>query len=334
MFWLRVILTKGVWLTSAVLGLLVFVFILSRAMPIDPAILIVGENASEEQVEMARDSNGFSLPISRQFVHYLAAVAKGDLGSSFYTHRSITGDLRSRLPATFELTMYSVLLAAFIGLTLGVLCGVFNGTWIDHFLRILTVAAIASTHFWIAIQLQLLFAMKLDWLPLAGRISVDPPELVTGLYTVDAAIAGNGHALLSALQHLIMPVLTLGLPAAATIQRFVRNSVINHIQSESVMFQVSMGLPYRVVIWKYVLRTALAATVTLLGLTVGAMLTGAVAVEAVFDWPGLGSYAVQSVLYSDYNAIMGLTLLSGVLFALLNASVDVVQIVIDPRRAR
>ncbi|MBY5537725.1 ABC transporter permease [Rhizobium leguminosarum] len=331
MRWLPVAINRLLWLFPTLVALLAFVFILSRVVPIDPAVLAAGENATPSQIEQVRERYGFNQPLPWQFLLYLRDVAGGDLGISLYTHQSIAQDLAARLPATVELTMVSMLIAALVGIPLGVVCGVRRNSWLDHVVRVVTVAGIALTHFWIAIQLQLLFSMKFDWLPLSGRIDGFPPNSVTGLLVIDALLARDGQALVSAVRHLSLPALTLGLPAAATVQRFTRNSVLNFIDAPSVSYQIAMGIPRRVVIWKYVLRMSLAATVTLIGLTAGVMLAGAVAVETVFDWPGLGNYAVQSILYSDYNAVMGFTLLAGGLFALLNVLVDILQVVIDPR---
>ncbi len=334
MRWLPVAINRLVWLAPTLLALLAFVFFLSRVIPIDPATLLAGENATASQIEMVRDRYGLNEPILLQFLIYLSDVAKGDLGTSLYTHGPVAGDLAARLPATVELTITAMLIAAVLGIPLGVICGVHRNSWLDHAARVATVASIALTHFWIAIQLQLLFSMKLDWLPLSGRTDGYNPGALTGFVVIDALIAGDSQAFASALRHLALPALTLGLPAAATVQRFTRNSVLNFIESPSVAYQIAMGIPRRIVVWKYVLRVSLAATVTLIGLTAGVMLAGTVAVETVFDWPGLGNYAVRSIIYSDYNAVMGFTLLAGGLFALLNVLVDILQVVIDPREVQ
>ena len=333
MNWLSLGMNRLIWLPPTVLGLLAFVFVLSRVVPIDPAVLVAGENASAAQVEEVRQRFGFDESLPLQFIHYLRDIARGDLGTSLYTQQPIADDLFGRLPATLELTMAAVLLAAVIGIPLGVLSGLHRNSWLDHFLRLATVSCMALASFWIAIQLQLLFAMTLSWLPLSGRVDGLLPNTITGFMVVDAVIEGDRELFVSAFEHLMLPALTLALPAAATVLRFTRNSVINVIASPSVAYQTAMGLPRRVIIWKYVLRMALAATVTQLGLIFGILLTGALVVETVFDWPGLGGYAVSSILYADYNAVMGVTLCAGALFAILNLLVDMLQAAIDPRGA-
>src|SRR5258708_17218091 len=175
--------------------------------------------------------------------------------------------------------------------------------------------------------------MEGGWVQRAGGMGGFGREHVTGLLILDAVIAGDGEAVLSALRHIALPALTLALPAAATVVRFTRNGVIRVSNSPSVAYQKAMGFPRRVIVWKYVLRMALTATVTQLGLIFGILLAGAVVVETVFDWPGLGAYAVRSILQSDYNAVMGFTLCTGALFILVNLLVDILHAAIDPRGA-
>ncbi|HWL83379.1 MAG TPA: ABC transporter permease [Roseomonas sp.] len=334
MIWLDILLKRLIWVVPTLLGLLAIVFVLSRVVPIDPARLAAGDNASPEQVEAVRHSLGFDRPLPVQFLRYVTDVAQGNFGTSLFTQRPIAEDLSGRLPATLELTFVAVVLAALLGVPLGVLCGLHRNSWVDHLLRIVTVSGLAVASFWFAMQLQFLFSMKLGWLPLSGRIDGFPPEEVTGLMIPDALIEGDPEIIDSAIRHIILPALTLALPAAATVVRFTRNGVIGALSSPSVAYQTAMGYPRRQVVWKYVLRMAITATVTQLGLIFGILLAGAVVVETVFDWPGIGAYAVRSILQSDYNAIMGFTLWTGVMFVIVNLLVDLLQAAIDPRGAR
>jgi peptide/nickel transport system permease protein len=333
MNWLSMVANRLLWFVPTLVGLLAIVFVLSRVIPVDPAVLAAGENSPPEQVQQVRERFGFDKPLPVQFVNYLRDIAQGNLGVSLFTQQPIIDDLKSRLPATLELTIFAVLIAGFIGIPLGVLCGLHRNSWIDHVLRVVTVSGLAVASFWLAMQFQFLFSMKLGWLPLSGRIEGFPPETVTGLMLVDAMIEGDREMIGSAFRHIVLPTLTLALPAAATVVRFTRNGVIGVIGSPSVAYQTAMGLPRRLIVWKYVLRMALTATVTQLGLIFGILLAGAVVVETVFDWPGLGAYAVRSILQSDYNAVMGFTLCTGALFVLINLLVDMLQAAIDPRGA-
>lgn len=333
MNWLSMVANRLLWFVPTLVGLLAIVFVLSRVIPVDPAVLAAGENASAAQVQQVRERFGFDKPLPIQFANYLRDIAQGNLGTSLFTQQPIVDDLASRLPATLELTIFAVLIAGLIGIPLGVLCGLHRNSWIDHLLRVVTVSGLAVASFWLAMQFQFLFSMKLGWLPLSGRIEGFPPEPVTGLMLVDAMIEGDREMIGSAFRHIVLPTLTLALPAAATVVRFTRNGVIGVINSPSVAYQTAMGLPRRLIVWKYVLRMALTATVTQLGLIFGILLAGAVVVETVFDWPGLGAYAVRSILQSDYNAVMGFTLCTGALFVLINLLVDMLQAAIDPRGA-
>jgi peptide/nickel transport system permease protein len=193
------------------------------------------------------------------------------------------------------------------------------------------VSGLAIASFWLGIMLQLLFAMRLGWLPLNGRLPGFPPRGVTGLFLVDAALAGDGAALGAALAHLTLPAATLAFPALATLVRFTRAGVLDVMQSNFVLYERAMGLPGSVIVWKYILRNALTSTVTQIGLLFGILLAGAVVTEAVFDWPGIGTYAVNSIIRSDYNGVMGFTVWAGAIFMVVNLLVDVAHTLIDPR---
>lgn len=328
---LVLIVNRLAWLAPTLLGLMLITFTISRVIPADPVAYLAGENASNEQIAEIKKRFGLDQPLHVQFVRYIGSVVQGDMGVSLYTQRPISADLLSRLPATLELTLVTVLVSVLIGIPLGVLCAVNRNSWIDHTLRLFTVSGLAIASFWLAIQLQLLFAMKLGWTPLQGRITGWGPEPVTGFFIVDSLIAGDMKSLAATLQHMALPVATLAFPAMATIVRFTRAGVLDAINSNYVLYEQAMGLPRRVIIWKYVLRNALIGTVTQIGLIFGILISGAVVVEAVFDWPGLGLYAVNSILQSDYNAIMGFTLVTGAMFVIVNLLVDIVHGLIDPR---
>ena len=331
---LVLVLNRLFWLFPTILGLLVITFTISHVIPADPVAFVAGDNATNEQIEALRKDLGLDQPVHIQLVRYIANMLQGDLGVSLYTLRPIAEDLASRLPATLELTIAAVLLSALLGIPLGVLSAVHRNSLFDHVLRVFTVSGLAMASFWLAILLQLLFAMELGWTPLQGRIDGWGPDVVTGLFLVDALLAWDGELFWSALTHMILPVVTLAFPAMATIVRFTRAGVLDAINSNYVLYEQAMGFPRRMIVWKYVLRNALIGTVTQIGLIFGILIAGAVVVEAVFDWPGLGSYAVQSILQSDYNAIMGFTLVSGVLFIVVNLMVDIMHSFMDPRDRR
>ena len=313
------------------LGLVLLVFAISHVVPADPARIMAGENATPEQVAKVRHDFGLDLPLPVQFGHYVRDIVMGDMGTSLFTQRPVADDLAERLPATFELAIYAMVLAVLIGVPLGVVAALHRNSLLDHVVRIVTIGGLAMAAFWLAILLQLLFSMWLGVTPVQGRINGWGPEPITGFYTLDALLRGDWDTLGQALRYLALPVTTLALPAMATIVRFTRAGVLNVMSSSFVFYQAAMGIPRRRVVWKYILRSALIGTLTQIGLIFGTLIANAVVVETVFDWPGLGSYAVGSILQSDYNAIMSFTLFIGVVFIMTNLLVDVAQAVLDPR---
>jgi peptide/nickel transport system permease protein len=266
-----------------------------------------------------------------QFVDYLARLAHGDMGVSLFTRRPILDDLAHRLPATIELTVVAMLASVLVGIPLGVLSALWRNSLLDHALRVLTVSGLAIAGFWLGIMLQLLFSMRLGWTPLNGRLPGFPPRGLTGLYLVDAALTWDWPTFGLALQHLALPAATLAFPALATLVRFTRAGVLDVMQSNFVLYERAMGLPRPLIVWKYILRSALTSTVTQIGLLFGILLAGAVVTEAVFDWPGIGTYAVSSIVRSDYNAVMGFTVWAGAIFIVVNLLVDLAHTLVDPR---
>ena len=331
---LVLILNRFFWFFPTVLGLMVITFTISHVIPADPVAFVAGDNATTEQVEELRRQLGLDQPMHIQLTRYLVAMLQGDLGVSLYTLRPISEDLATRLPATLELTLLSVLVSALVGIPLGVMSAIRRNSYFDHVLRVFTVSGLAIAGFWLAILLQLLFAMELGWTPLQGRIDGWGPDPITGLFVVDSLLHWDLESLVSALEHMLLPAATLALPALATIVRFTRAGVLDAVNSNYVLYERAMGFPARIITWKYILRNALIGTVTQIGLIFGIQFSTAVVVEAVFDWPGLGSYAVKSILQSDYNAIMGFTLLTGVMFITVNLIVDITHGFIDPRANR
>ena len=328
---LALALRRFLWMPPTLLGLTLIVFSISHVIPADPARVLAGENAPIEQVEALRRKYGLDRPLPEQFMRYVTDVAGGNMGVSLYTQRAVATDLVERLPATFELALYAIVLAVVVGLPLGVVSALYRNTWLDHGVRMVTIAGLAMAAFWLAILLQLLFSMKWNLTPVQGRIDGWGPDPITGFYTLDAVIRGDWATLGTSLRYLFLPMITLAIPAMATIVRFTRAGVLNVMNSNFVFYQAAMGLPRRVVVWKYILRAALIGTLTQIGLVFGNLLAGAVVVETVFSWPGLGTYAYNSILQSDYNAIMGFTLFTGSVFIAMNLLVDIAQAVLDPR---
>lgn len=331
---LEIVLSRFMWFIPTLIGLILVVFVIANVVPTDPARIIAGENATEAQLIALREQLGLNEPLYVQFGIYLRDLATGDMGQSLYTQRAISEDLMHRLPATLELTFVAIFLATLVGVPLGVIAAIRANTWVDQMLRILSVSGLAFAAFWLALELQMFFSTKLGWTPLNGRISGFGPDKITGFLLIDSLLTGDWESLRSSLHHLILPAATLALPAAATLLRFTRAGVLEVVNSNYVLYETAMGFPRPLIVWKYVLRNALISTVTQIGLIFGSLFAGAVVVEAVFDWPGLGTYAVNSILQSDTKAILGFSILVGVVFIVVNLLVDIVHTFIDPRMAK
>jgi peptide/nickel transport system permease protein len=282
-----------------------------------------------------RAQYGLDRPILEQAVIHLRQVLTGDFGKSIFSGRPVTEEILQRLPATLELTIAALLLAVGFGVPLGLLAALNHNGPIDHLVRLLSVGGLALASFWLAIMLQLLFSMELDVLPLRGRIDValGLPPRVTGFVLIDSLLAGRGDLFLNGLTHLVLPAVTLSLPGLATIARFTRSGVLETLQKDFVLYAQAAGYGRFRLAAIYVLRNAVTLVVTQIGLLFGALISGAVAVEAIFDWPGLGTYAVQAIISADYKALLAVTLVVGVVYAVVNVLVDVAQALFDPRVA-
>ena len=327
------LLRRALHAVPTLFGLLIVTFLLIRIVPADPAAALAGDNATPQQIENIRHQYGFDRPILEQLVLYLGQVLRFDFGESQYSHRPVGMDIRQRLPATLELTAAALLIATGLGIPLGVIAGVYHNRWPDFLLRVISITGVAVAAFWFAIMLQLLFAMQLEWLPLRGRLGdgiVPSPDL-TGSLILDSLLAGRWDALWNALRHLVLPAVTLSLGGLATITRFTRAGVIETMQKDFVLYERAVGYPRRRLIWIYVLRNSVTAAVTQIGLLFGALIAGAVVVEAIFDWPGIGNYAVLAILTADYKVMLAVTLLIGVIYTVVNILTDLVHGLLDPR---
>jgi peptide/nickel transport system permease protein len=332
---IRFLLRRLLLVVPALLGLLVLMFLLIRVVPSDPAAALAGDNATAAQIEEIRRSLGLDRPLHEQFWIYLQQVARGDFGISLYSGRPVAADIALRLPATIELIFMSLLFSVLVGIALGVAAAVWRNSVIDYLLRAVSMGGLALASFWVAIMLQLLFSLELEWLPLRGRLpaGLDPPTHVTGLFLVDSLLAGQPGMFVETLRHLLLPAFTLSLAGLASLARFTRSAMIENLQHDFVAYERAVGYPRHRIIMPYVLRNSLITPVTQIGLLFGGLISGAVAVEAIFDWPGVGFYLVQAILSSDYKAILAITLVIGIIYAFVNIVIDLVHGLIDPRVA-
>jgi peptide/nickel transport system permease protein len=329
----RFVLRRCALVLPSLLGLLVITFLLIHAVPSDPAAAMAGDAATPEQIAHLRQQYGLDQPIWKQFFVYIGKVAQLDFGESAFSHRPVALDIFQRLPATLELTFCSLALSIGLGVPLGVASALKHNAWPDYLLRIFSVMGIAVAAFWFAIMLQLLFAMNLAWLPLRGDLTstmIRPPA-VTHFLVLDAVLAGRWDVFIDALRHLVLPSITLGLGGLATIVRFTRAGVLDTLQQDFVFYERAMGYRRMRLIWVFILRNSVTATVTQIGLLFGGLIAGAVVVESIFDWPGIGSYTVNAILTGDKQVMLAVTLLVGAIYAGVNILVDVVHGLLDPR---
>jgi peptide/nickel transport system permease protein len=316
-------------------GVTFVAFILTLVVPGDPVAASLGDVAGDdpEIVAAFRARYGLDRPLPEQYIIYLGNLLQGDLGDSINTRRPVLVDLRQYLPATVELSMAAMTLAMVVGVALGVLAAVFRDGWVDQVVRVVSLAGVSVPTFWLSVVCLYVFFYQLGWSPGVGRLppGVPAPPRVTGMFTVDAALAGDWAKMRAALSYLVLPALVLAVYTIGSITRFTRASMLESLGQDYVRSARAKGLPERTVILRHALRPALAAIVTVAGLAFGRMLGGAVLVESVFSWPGLGEYAYRSALALDLRAIMGVSLVIAVVYILVNLVVDLLYAVIDPR---
>lgn len=331
---LRIIMIRLFQLVPTLIGLMTIVFFLTYYLPADPVSVAAGPFATEEQRAAISKLYGFDKPVYIQYVHYIKSVIlKGDFGHSLYTHREIGKDILKRLPATLELAVPTLCMGSLLGILLGVYSGLHRNSLLDHVFRGLSIAGISLASFWVAIELQLIFSYELPIAPLLGRIrrDIQSPNHITGFYILDSILNLNGRALLSSLAHLVLPAIASGLVIVGTITRFTRTGVLGIIESGFIEYEKSMGLSKRLLVWKYLLKNALSGTVAQLGLLFGYVLASTFVVEYVFMWPGIGKYALDSILYLDYKAVFAVTLWTGLVYSGGSLLADIGLFLIDPR---
>ena len=317
-------------------GLLCLTFAISHVMPGDPARLGAGPDANASMVETLRARYGLDRPLGVQFARYVAGLARGNLGESLRSRNPVREDLVRYFPNTFELVTLALLLAVALGVPLGMLSAAYRDTWVDHWTRVVSVSGVALPAFWLGLMLQLLLALHLGWLPLGGRLGLTatPPAPITHLLFVDALLRGEWRTLGDALAHAVLPVVTLCFPALASILRVNRAEMLDTLNQDYIKTARAQGFSGFRVVTRYALRNAMIPTLTMIGLRYGWMLGGTILVETVFDWPGIGLYAVNAAVSSDFQPIMGVTLLVGLNFMLTNLLVDLAYGWLDPRIRR
>lgn len=324
-------------LTAAVpgvLGVIVVTFLLSRALPGDPAAYFAGPAATPQAIEEIRQKLGLDRPMWEQFVDYIGDLVRGDLGTSLTTGQPVMQELVTRLPASAELTLLALVVAVLVAVPLGVLAAVRQGSWIDHLSRVVTTAGVSLPTFFTGLLLVYVFYYKLGWAPPPmGRLDIyfSPPDQVTGFYLIDSLIARDLELFVAALGQLILPASTLAVFALAPLARMTRASMLAVLSSDFIRTAKASGLRSHTVVVTYAFRNAVLPVVTTLGMVFSFLLGANVLVEKVFSWPGVGSYAIESLIASDYAPVQGFVMTMALLYVFLNLLIDVLYGVIDPR---
>ena len=330
---LSYLLRRLVGFAAVMVGISIITFGISHLVPTDPAIVALGDHATDAQIEAFREKYGLNKPVLEQYWIYVTNLTHGDLGISLRTRRPVAADLRDFFPATFELSLTALILSILIGIPAGVVSATARNRLPDHVVRIVSLIGGSVPIFWLGLILIGFFYGRLGWLPGGARIDkfIPPPPMVTGLFTIDSLVAGDYKAFWSSVHHLILPALALGYFSTAIIARMMRSSMLEVLNQQFVLAARAKGLRQGLVVWRHAARNALIPTVTTIGVTFGSLLSGAVLTETIFSWPGLGRYATNSAINLDFPAVMGVTLLAALIYTITNLIVDVGYQWLDPR---
>ena len=324
---------RALTLLLVLFGLSILIFIIARIVPGDPARIALGPLATATQVEELREEMGLNASFPVQLWSYLSGLVQGDLGKSLLTSRPVMDDIRGALPATFELVLVTIILQIFISIPLGVMAAIYRNTWIDNLLRVISLIGVVTPGFVLAIILQLVAAHYLGFLPVTGRLDggIDFEANFTGLLLIDGTLAGRFDVVLDAIRHLFLPAIALSAAGIGQVMRITRTAMIEVSSRDFVEATRAYGIPEKVVTFRYMLRVASVAPLTILGLEFASLIGNAFIVEFVFSWPGIASYGVRTILQKDLNAVIGVVLISGVFFVVANLTIDIILGLLDPR---
>ena len=318
----------------SIVGVVVVTFMLTRLLPGDPAAYFAGLAASPQAIAEVRTKLGLDKSLPEQFVAYVGDLLQGNLGNSLSTGQPVTFEIATRLPASAELTLVALLLAVAIAIPLGVLAAVKQGTWIDHLCRIVTTVGVSLPVFFTGLLFAYVFYYLFQWAPApTGRLDIflSPPTHITGFYLIDSAWTGNAETFWAAQRQLALPAISMAIFSLAPLARMTRGSMLAVLGSDFVRTARASGLAPRTVVFTYAFRNAVLPVITVLGMVFSFLLGANVLVETVFAWPGIGLYAVNALITSDYAPVQGFVLTMAVLYVTLNLAIDFVYGLVDPR---
>lgn len=328
------IIRRLLFVIPTLIGVSLTIFIVSNVLPGDPVALMLGPHATKEQVENLKQTWGIDKPIHFRYLLYVKGVIlKGDFGFSLQTRKPVIQDLFDRFPASLELATVAMILSLLIGIPLGIISALKRNSLIDSFTRSFSLIGVSMPIFWLGFMVLLVFYLNLNLFSGGGRISlfVSSPDRITGFFLLDSLLTGNWNAFKSSLNHMVLPAFTLTFTLIAIISRITRSSVLEVLDQDYIRTARSKGLSEKIVILKHCLKNALLPIITVAGTLYGQLIGGLIVTEAVFSWPGVGRYMVQSILYLDFKPIMGFTIITAFAFVMINLVVDVLYAFIDPR---
>lgn len=316
-----------------VAGLSILIFAIARIIPGDPARMALGSRAPDWALEKLRKEMHLDKPIYVQYLYWLKGAVRGDFGESLVTRRKVAEDIKEYFPASLELAIFAGIFMGFFGVLFGTISGWFSNTWIDNVFRVVSYIGIVTPSFVFAIFFVLIFSYTLDLFPTIGRLSphMTAPPVITGFMTLDALLAGNLHAFLDALKHLILPAFSLAMGPLAQEARITRSSLADTAKKDFIAAERACGIPERLIMFKYLLKPSLIPTISIYGLDFAATMGNAFLIELIFNWPGLSRYGMNAMLQKDLNAMIATIIIFGIVFILVNIIVDMVVDFLDPR---
>lgn len=344
----RYILRRLISVFPTLIGVTFVIFMFQRLIPGDPAIAMLGEHASQENVERIREQLGLNRPLfldrealaqgdlrhffDSQYIRYLDRLAHFDLGNSIHRRIPVAETLSLRFPATVELALLSLLIAITVGIPVGIASAARRNSALDGVSMIGSLIGVSMPIFWLGLMEIMLFAVILKWLPTGGRLSTGIEiQAITGLYLVDSLLTGNIPGFIDALEHIIMPAIALATIPMSIIARMTRSSMLDVLQEDYIRTATAKGLAERVVLFRHALKNAFLPVITIIGIQAGTLMAGAVLTETIFSWPGIGKWVYDAILGRDYPIVQGGTLLIAIIFVFFNLLVDISYAMLDPR---
>lgn len=333
MEFLLFLVRRVLWSLLVLVGLSIVIFTIARVIPGDPARMALGPTATQQQVVDLQHKLGLDRPIVEQYGLFVSGLLRGDLGRSLLTERAVNDDIRDTFAATFELVISTITLAFIVGLPLGIVAARWKDRWPDNLVRIFAIFSAVTPSFFLALLLQILAGYVLHILPTTGRLPHDlgfAPN-VTGLVLIDSLLAGRLDAFGEGLRYLLLPSIALAAATMGQMARITRSAMIDVASQDYIEASRAFGVPEHVRVLKYMLRPSFVPPLTILGLEFASLIGNAFVVELVFSWPGMAAYGIRTILQKDLNAVMGVVMVSGVFFVLVNLVIDVLVGFVDPR---